>query len=440
MAQQGPVDASDKSRARMNARLRPTFIAIAVMAGTMAFIAYEWQGVLTPPWLYGWTGYMMAVDLGLLASVLLAGLPGSPIKWPPDRWARFSRIFSVGFSVGVVVGVWILLPPAGPALRMVAVLLLVWFIAMMMMSSGTLANMIGCMALLVSLLAFVVTSDMEYRWQIGLFLVCVGAALVGIRRAIWRAADEAAAARDLSERAAAVLEQGMALVEAQRDAKTRFIAAASHDLQQPLQAARLFVDQLDALPPGAGRARALAGATRALDSSQGLIGQMLDFLRLEADAEVARPRPLALGPLLREIAADQAASGLRVIALGEAMAVADPLMLRRALGNLVGNAVKHSGATRLLLAARRSGERVRVWVIDDGCGIAPADRATLFDDFSQGAGAAPGGFGLGLASARRLAAAMDGNAGLEPRWTNGAAFYLDLPSAPATEVVLCEAA
>ena len=167
---------------------------------------------------------------------------------------------------------------------------------------------------------------------------------------------------------------------------------------------------------------------------------MLDFLRLEADAEVARLQPVALGPLLRELATDQANGPLRVTALGDIAALADPVMLRRAVGNLVANAVKHSGGKRLLLIARRRGAQALVWVVDDGRGVAPADRAALFEDFSQGAGAAPGGFGLGLASVRRLAAAMGGMTGLEPRCAAGAAFYIALPLAPVAEVALCEAA
>ena len=433
---------SEAMHGELSARVRATFVGVLVMAGTMAFIGWAFRGIVAPSLLYGWVGYMLAVDGGLLASLLLSAMPWSPVRWPIERWARFSRLFSVGFSAGVVVGVWILLPPAGPALRMLAVLLFVWFVAMMMMSSATLVNMVGCLALLASLLAFVVTSDMAYRWELAVFLVSLGAALVGIRRVIWRAADDAEAARALSERAAAVLEQGMALVAAQRDAKTRFIAAASHDLQQPLAAARLFVEQLGTLPPGVARTRALAGAGRALASSQALIGQMLDFLRLEADADVARPRAVAVGALLAEVAADQAAAGMRVSAAGEVAAVADPVMLRRAVGNLVANAVRHSGGTRLLLIARRRGERAVIWVVDDGRGVAPGDRATLFDDFSQGADAAPGGFGLGLASARRLAAAMGGRIGLDPRWTGGAAFWIELPLATtvAKEVPACAAA
>jgi signal transduction histidine kinase len=89
----------------------------------------------------------------------------------------------------------------------------------------------------------------------------------------------------------------------------------------------------------------------------------------------------------------------------------------------------HSRCKTILIGARRSGGKIRLWVIDDGCGIAATDTEWLFEDYTKGPSDAPGGFGLGLASARRAAAAMDGRAGIEPRWTNGCAFWIELPTA-----------
>jgi signal transduction histidine kinase len=108
---------------------------------------------------------------------------------------------------------------------------------------------------------------------------------------------------------------------------------------------------------------------------------------------------------------------------------ADPALLARAIDNLVVNAIRHSGGQRLLLGARRAGDGVAIWVIDDGRGVAAGERDRLFEDYAQGAQAGPGGFGIGLASVRRLLALMAGEAGIEPRWTGGAAFRLWLPAA-----------
>jgi signal transduction histidine kinase len=78
----------------------------------------------------------------------------------------------------------------------------------------------------------------------------------------------------------------------------------------------------------------------------------------------------------------------------------------------------------------RESYTVRLWVIDDGRGVAAQDQARLFDDYAQGSDHGDevrGGFGLGLASVRRIMALMGGRCGLDPRWRGGAAFFLELP-------------
>jgi signal transduction histidine kinase len=105
--------------------------------------------------------------------------------------------------------------------------------------------------------------------------------------------------------------------------------------------------------------------------------------------------------------------------------------LERALGNLVHNAILHSGGKRILIGARRRGrDAVRLWVIDDGVGVQRGDTRHIFDDYYRGLNsraAARSGFGLGLSSVRRIAGIMGGEAGLDPRWARGAAFYLQFP-------------
>ena len=181
--------------------------------------------------------------------------------------------------------------------------------------------------------------------------------------------------------------------------------------------------------------RAVDGVRRAFASAEQLLSHMLGHLRLEADAVEPHRSPVAVGPLLARIAAqfgpaaEAAGIELRPCA-SSATLLLDPVLIDRALGNLVGNAVQHSRARRVVLGARRQGDRVRLWVVDDGAGVAPIDARHVFDDYYQadpGSGAVRSGFGLGLPSVRRLAALMGGSAGLDPRWVRGAAFYLDFP-------------
>lgn len=248
---------------------------------------------------------------------------------------------------------------------------------------------------------------------------------------------ETVSARLAAEQARAELESALEAVAEERDAKTRFIAAASHDLGQPLQAASLFFDQTLRAPDPAQRDRAADGVRKAFASADQLISHMLNHLRLEADAVDPHLTRVAIGPAMTRIATQfgpaASAAGIVIRAMPTPKRIRlDRVLLERALGNLVSNAIAHSGATRIVIGARRQGNHIRIWVIDNGCGIARVDAGRIFDDYYRGSdsrAAAKSGFGLGLSSVRRIARLMDGNAGLDGRWLNGAAFFLEFPVA-----------
>lgn len=239
--------------------------------------------------------------------------------------------------------------------------------------------------------------------------------------------------RELLQAAVTQAWRAEAEAAAQRDARTRFLASASHDLGQPLHSARLFFDQAVRGTDPARKAAASGHAEAAFDMVEHQLDQMNNYMRLEAGEVVARLGAVAIGPILARVAARaQALSGT-----GPAVALvhsglqvrADPDLLERALTNLADNAVRHARAGRLLIGARRRRDRVRLWVIDDGVGVAAADAGTLFDDYVRGSDHGDeqrGGFGLGLASVRRIAALLGGSTGIDPRWHRGTAFYIDL--------------
>jgi signal transduction histidine kinase len=225
-------------------------------------------------------------------------------------------------------------------------------------------------------------------------------------------------------------------VAAERDAKTRFLASASHDLGQPLQAARLFFDQTLRSHDPAQREAAARRVGWAFDTTEGLLRQILDHLRLESGAVAPRLGRVDVGPLIARVAEmnEPAArmAGVTVHALPSRLqAQADVLLCERALGNLLANSLRHAKARRVLVGARRHLDRIRLWVIDDGVGISDEDAPRLFGDYVQGSNHGDeirGGFGLGLASARRMAGLMDGHVGLETKWRAGSAFWLELPA------------
>ncbi len=240
-----------------------------------------------------------------------------------------------------------------------------------------------------------------------------------------------------------------ALVAAKEEAetanrsKTRFLAAASHDLLQPLNAARLSLSALADLPlaPEAG---AIAGQVeRGLQTIEDLIKTLLDISKL--DAGIVRPevRALALPDLLAELAESfrpfAELKGLRLAVRCPDVAVAsDGVLLRRILQNLVSNAVRYTASGGVLLVARPRGGAIRIDVIDTGCGIGAEERTLVFDEFYRGGGKGSGpegpgepGLGLGLSIVRRMAAALDHPLDLASRPGHGTRVSLTLPLSEA---------
>lgn len=221
---------------------------------------------------------------------------------------------------------------------------------------------------------------------------------------------------------------------AERAAKTRFIASAWHDLGQPIQAARLFSDQAARHPDAKARAAAAANADQAFQTIERQLGAMLEHLRIDSGGVSPTIAARGVAELMEDVAVLHAAAareaGARLDVLPSKAAVqADADLAGRALSNLVDNALRHARARRIVLTAQRHLPRVRIWVLDDGQGIDPDDVPQLFEDFMQGTAAWRGGYGLGLASARRMARLMGGDLSFRPRRNGGSAFCLELQAA-----------
>lgn len=398
----------------------PSIVAVVVMSTVLLFIQSEFSDIVAPRLLSGWLGYM-AFCLLLLAGTLVASLvPEWRAKSSRAVWARAVQVASVSLCVGIAVSVWILMPPAGDALRFIMVLLCMWFIAMVVILNVDRASMLGAMLVVGSMATFAVTYRIPYAIPLTGFLVMEGVALVLIRRLIWRAGE--------------TLESALELMRNERDAKTRFIASASHDLQQPLLAASLYFDDALHSTDQHFRETAAAQARQAFASTRALLQTMLDHLRLEAGAQTARIENVALGPLIGEVVAEAEAvarvAGVRLRCVATSRRVnADPRLVQRVLGNLVTNAIQHSGGEHVLIGILARRGAIQIWVIDDGCGVASGDAERIFADYAQGGEAGPTshGFGIGLGSARRMTELMNGTLSLDRRWTGGCAFVLDLP-------------
>ena len=258
------------------------------------------------------------------------------------------------------------------------------------------------------------------------------------------------AQRDLAlqrEQAAQVEQERLAELNRRLDdasrAKTRFLAAASHDLRQPLHALALLTAHLEGLPGLQGvpdAAPTLARMDRALGSLITMFDTLLDISRMDAGAVRPRVERMALRPLLArladEAAAQAAARGLRLRlhACQAGWCDSDPALLESILRNLLSNALKYTAIGSVLLALRRRGSIWCVEVWDSGPGIADADRQRVFEEFYRvGGEQRTEGLGLGLAIVRRLALLLDHGLRLASRPGQGSRFSLDIAAAPGPQ-------
>ena len=220
-------------------------------------------------------------------------------------------------------------------------------------------------------------------------------------------------------------------------AKDRFLAAISHDLRQPLQSMDLALEQLrrHALPM---QGRELARLQAGMRTMTEVLDSLLQLSQLDAGALQPQAAACGLQELFAEVlAAQEASATIAGVSLhahaGRLAAYTDPGMLAGLLGRLLDNAIKASPrGGRVLLAARRHGDGIRVEVRDGGVGIAPVHQPRVFDEFFQVGNPERDhrkGFGLGLSIVSRLAALLGARVELRSRLHAGSCFWLVLPRA-----------
>jgi two-component system, sensor histidine kinase len=230
-------------------------------------------------------------------------------------------------------------------------------------------------------------------------------------------------------------------------AKSRFLAAAGHDLRQPLHALGFFVDALQEQSlPADGRA-VVSNIRRSVDVMEDLFNSLLDVSRL--DAGIVRPRvaTIPLGPLVERVRLEfeptARQKGLALKAISCSLYVrSDPVLLERVIRNLVANAVRYTDRGRVILGTRRRGETVRVEVWDSGRGIPEDKRREIFQEFRQLENPERDrrkGLGLGLAIVERLVNLLGHPLELQSKLGKGSMFAVTLPRGKREEFVPGEA-
>lgn len=210
------------------------------------------------------------------------------------------------------------------------------------------------------------------------------------------------------------LAQAKEVAEHASESKSRFLAAVSHDLLQPLSAARLSTSILRDTPLNDECAELVEQVYRCLITLENILRTLLDISKLEAGAIKPEVKEFALSDFLNGLrreytpAADR--KRLRFRLLETALSVrSDPVLLRRILQNFISNAIRYTQKGGVVIGCRRRGDKVRIEIWDTGVGIAQADDRRIFDEFYRGkrkAGGGSEGMGLGLSIVKHVAAVL----------------------------------
>jgi two-component system, sensor histidine kinase len=242
----------------------------------------------------------------------------------------------------------------------------------------------------------------------------------------------------------AALRQAKETAEAAHVSKTRFLAAASHDLLQPINAAKLYLSTLTETVGQSGAGEVVSRLNRSFTSIESLLQALLDISRLDSSGAEFNITSLDLGSLLQGLADDLAPLAtergidLRIVP-STRWVTSDQRYLMRCVQNLVVNAIQYTERGRVLVGCRLRGNRLRIEVWDTGIGISEQDQTRIFNEFTRAGGAGKGtGMGLGLSIVERACRHLDHPVRLVSQPGRGSVFSIEVPLAVPGRASVCE--
>jgi two-component system, sensor histidine kinase len=252
--------------------------------------------------------------------------------------------------------------------------------------------------------------------------------------------------REVFERRAVEVQlvQAKEAAEAANKGKTQFLAAASHDLLQPLNASRIFLSLLQETELNAKQDRFVDNADRAFASVEQLLESLLDISRFESRSVETNITEFALAEILEALAAEfqplieRKNLSLRFVAT-KLCVRSDQALLRRVIQNLLSNAIRYTETGGIVVGVRRKGESVSIEVWDTGPGIPEDKREVIFEEFRRlhvASGTELKAMGLGLAIVDRIARLLGHNVSLRSRVGHGSCFAVRVARAQGIATVV----
>lgn len=220
--------------------------------------------------------------------------------------------------------------------------------------------------------------------------------------------------------------------EQANDSKTRFLALASHDILQPLNAARLYLAAIDEKSLADNNINNFEKLGASLDSTVHLMSALLEIAKLEQGAMTPTPRHFSiddiLAPLRNEYAILSSEKGLKLtVRSGQHIVHSDITYLRRIVQNLVSNAVKYTNSGKVLVACRKRKHHLRIEVWDTGPGISEVEQAKIFNDFYRIEASDNKGVGLGLSVVKRMVDLLSIRLDVRSTPQKGSCFSIEIP-------------
>jgi two-component system, sensor histidine kinase len=364
---------------------------------------------------------------------------------PPDyEW----RLWSQRFSIGVLVASFglggfslVLLSPKHFDMQLLVMLYFCAVASGAITAFGVLrpAIFFSILPMMTFPTVWMIAQGDWVHWVLALIIVGWLLAIVDQARRYSAQFEESVRLRFENEDLIGRLRHEKSVAEDASAAKSRFLAAASHDLRQPVHALSLFVAALRPRVTDVEAGRMLDHIDSSVQAMGGLFNGLLDISRLDAGVVEVNNQTFAIHPLLERICRDftgEAASKQITLKVKPTRAAvfSDPLLVERIVRNIVSNAIAYTDRGRVVVGCRRRGKSVVVQVWDTGRGIPDAEQSRIFQEFYQVENPERDrgrGVGLGLAIVKRLTALLGHSLKFRSLPEHGSVFMVELPYSDA---------